>query len=204
MNLVSLILPNGQQYKFTTKKNATACLSELRTNLKQSKSTPEASLSSPSESTSSQSSGSGPTSAHSSSPPSHSIPYALEGRIVGDNFVIQRYFKSKLRKLFSPQLQGTVSLNQSNTIIQVVTAPNPSAASLINSSLSTYLDAEALEKRALDIDTKNGAGAERGVGEDLNDMALQTTQRKPTKSGSSYYDSKHHSNRSPKYPPRVK
>ncbi len=56
---------------------------------------------------------------------------------MGDNFVVQRYFKSKLRKLFSPQLQGTVSLNQSNTIIQVVTAPNPSAASLINSSLST-------------------------------------------------------------------
>ncbi|MBI2811000.1 MAG: tetratricopeptide repeat protein [Candidatus Melainabacteria bacterium] len=73
--------------------------------------------------------------------PAPSRTYELEGRISGENFVVHRYFKSKLRKLFSPQLQGTVSVDQSNTIIQVVTAPNPSAASLINSSLSTLVGA---------------------------------------------------------------
>jgi len=111
MSLVSLILPIGKQYKFTTTKNPTVCLNELRAHLKPSTKTSPAS------------------------------PCELEGRIAGENFVVHRYFKSKLRKLFSPELQGSISVDQSGTVIQVVTAPNPSAASLINSSLSTLLGA---------------------------------------------------------------
>ncbi|MBS1957720.1 MAG: tetratricopeptide repeat protein [Cyanobacteria bacterium SZAS-4] len=137
MSLVSLILPIGKQYRFTTQKNATACLSELRAHLKPSGSTSDQ----PSGSTSDQPSQSKfePPSGAITGPSSKAGIYELEGRIAGDNFVVSRYFKSKLRKLFSPQLQGLVSVDQSKTIIQVVTAPNPSAASLINSSVSTLV-----------------------------------------------------------------
>ncbi|CAN5546339.1 hypothetical protein BH10CYA1_BH10CYA1_19310 [soil metagenome] len=140
MSLVSLILPIGKQYKFITPKNATACLNELRAHLKPS--TKVSALINTADAASGSLSGcsqSGPSPRSGS--PAQSGHYELEGRISGDNFVVHRNFKSKLRKLFSPQLQGSVSVDQSNTIIQVVTAPNPSAASLINSSLSTLVGA---------------------------------------------------------------
>jgi tetratricopeptide (TPR) repeat protein len=63
----------------------------------------------------------------------------LEGRISGDTFVVRKAFKRKLRRLFSPEVQGLLTAQQPETVIQVVTAPSASAASLINSILSTLV-----------------------------------------------------------------
>lgn len=63
----------------------------------------------------------------------------LEGRISGDTFVVRRAFKRKLRRLFSPEVQGLLTAQQPETAIQVVTAPSASAASLVNSILSTLI-----------------------------------------------------------------
>jgi tetratricopeptide (TPR) repeat protein len=112
MSLVSLVLPVGKQYKFTTSKPVTACLNELRVQLKPS-----------------------PKGIN------EELDWPLEGRISGDSFAVHRNFDSTLRKLFSPEVQGVVTSAQSETTIRVITAANPSAASIINSSLSTLLGA---------------------------------------------------------------
>ncbi len=112
MSLVSLVLPVGKQYKFTTSKPATACLNELRVQLRPSPKGLD-----------------------------EELDWPLEGRISGDSFAVHRNFDSTLRKLFSPEVQGVVTFDQTETTIRVVTAANPSAASIINSSLSTLLGA---------------------------------------------------------------
>jgi tetratricopeptide (TPR) repeat protein len=111
MSIVSFILPVGKQYKFISKKPAPACLIDLRSQLKPAKNA------------------------------NQDLDYPLEGRISGDAFVVYRSFDSTLRRLFSPRVNGLVSVDQSETVIRVITAANPSAASLINSSLSTLIGA---------------------------------------------------------------
>lgn len=113
MSMISLILPCGKQYRITTSKSAAACLNDLVAQLRPKASEPDK-------------------------------VYELTGRIAGDTFVVRRHFKTRLRKQFSPEVQGLViaqppGAQPPGALIQVVTAPNPSAASLVNSIVSTLL-----------------------------------------------------------------
>lgn len=113
MSLVNLVVPIGKQYKFVSPKAVLECLNDLQARLKPAEKVPKK----------------GPQ-------------FPLEGIIAKNSFVIYRNFHSSIRKSFTPEVHGILIPDEKGgTLIRVTSKANPTAASIINSSLSTLLGA---------------------------------------------------------------
>lgn len=63
----------------------------------------------------------------------------INGRVIGDNFVLFLRHKFQLQNLLSPQLQGVIQATDRGAQIKLVAVNNPSVASLVSASMSTLV-----------------------------------------------------------------